>query len=320
MKNILVSGASGIVGYGILRTLRKSGMELNLIGTSIYTDSVAQAFCDRFEVARPTSDHGYLSWLYNTIEKHHVDLLIPGIDVDMYKWNDSREEIETKGARVVLNKKDLINLCCDKWSFYEELAKKKSTYAIESTLSDDYDELVSRFGLPFLLKPRKGFGSKGIVRVQNRVDFLHHRHSIGSVLMVQPIIGTDEEEFTTSAFCDGRGGFFCYMTLRRRLSGEGFTERAEVVKPNGIGEALDVLCDYFKPEGPTNFQFRSHDGMLSLLEINPRVSSSTSIRAAFGYNESMMSVDYFLNKVAPKQPVIRNGKAVRYVEDFVFFE
>ena len=51
MKNILVSGASGIVGYGILRSLKKSGKDLRLIGTTIYDDSVAQGFCDIFEQA-----------------------------------------------------------------------------------------------------------------------------------------------------------------------------------------------------------------------------------------------------------------------------
>jgi len=41
MKNILVSGASGIIGYGILRSLRLSGIPYKLIGTTIYPDSAA---------------------------------------------------------------------------------------------------------------------------------------------------------------------------------------------------------------------------------------------------------------------------------------
>ena len=48
MKTILVSGASGIVGYGILKSLRMSEEKYNLIGTSIYDDTIAEAFCDLF--------------------------------------------------------------------------------------------------------------------------------------------------------------------------------------------------------------------------------------------------------------------------------
>ena len=72
MKNILVSGASGIVGYGILRSLRKSRKKLRLIGTTIYDDSVAQAFCDIFEQAPLTNDAGYIDWLLNIINKQNL--------------------------------------------------------------------------------------------------------------------------------------------------------------------------------------------------------------------------------------------------------
>jgi carbamoyl-phosphate synthase large subunit len=57
-----------------------------------------------------------------------------------------------------------------------------------------------------------------------------------------------------------------------------------------------------------------------LLEINPRISSSTSIRTAFGYNESAMAVEYFLEQRTPTQPLIRRGKAVRYTDEQIFYE
>ena len=83
MKTILVSGASGIVGYGILRSLRKSGKDLRLVGATMYDDSPAQAFCDIFEQALPTSDPGYIAWLKHVVAKHDVDMIIPGIEADM---------------------------------------------------------------------------------------------------------------------------------------------------------------------------------------------------------------------------------------------
>lgn len=320
MKNVLVSGASTIVGYGILRSLRRAGLGLNLIGTTIYEDSVAQGFCDVFEMAPPTSAPGYISWLCEIVKRHKVDLLIPGIDADMYMWNEFRSEIEKTGATLALNRRELIDLCSDKWLFYEELKKCNSPYLIESTLTLDYQYLIKQFGLPFLMKPRKGFGSKGVVRINNESEFLSYKQSPGISLLAQPIVGNDDEEFTTSAFCDGTGGFYCCMTLKRKLSKDGFTEKAEVVELEGVHEALNSLSGRFFPLGPTNFQFRLHKGKLMLLEINPRVSSSTSIRASFGYNESMMAVNYFIDKKQPYQPVIKKGRAVRYIEDFVFYE
>jgi carbamoyl-phosphate synthase large subunit len=136
--------------------------------------------------------------------------------------------------------------------------------------------------------------------------------------MAQPVVGSDNEEYSCAVFADGKRGFSAHITLKRKLSPLGFTEKAEVVDGNDILQAVSELCFHFNPVGPTNFQFRVHKGELKLLEINPRISSSTSIRAAFGYNEPAMAVDFFLNGNVPPQPEIKRGRAVRYWEDYVF--
>ena len=293
---------------------------MRLVGTSIYTDSVAPGFCDIFELAPPTNDPTYMEWLLSTIRKHNVDLIVPGIEIDMYKWVEHIPEIESNGAIALLNDRALVELCKDKWMFYQNLCEAGMTCAIESALDTEFNALKDRFGLPFLLKPRRGFGSKGIVKVDIEDTFIRYQQDIGPILMAQPIVGNDDEEFTTSAFCDGRGGFYACMTLRRKLSREGFTDKAEVVATDEFIKTISELCERFRPIGPTNFQFRKCRDGIKLLEINPRVSSSTSIRAAFGYNESAMAVEYFLEHRTPVQPEIKRGRAVRYTDEHIFYE
>jgi carbamoyl-phosphate synthase large subunit len=321
MKRILVSGASGIVGYGILRSLRQAGESIFLVGSSIYTDSVAPAFCDEFELAPVTNAPEYLDWLTSTLRRHQIDMLIPGIEIDMYHWTIHVPKILETGAFPLLNTSELIQSCKDKWGFYQELLRSGSDFVIESSLERDFRILEASFGLPFLLKPRRGFGSKGIERIHSVEEFELHQSRIGDTLMVQPIVGSDDEEFTTSAFCDGRGGFFTCMTLRRKLSRDGFTDRAEVIiEDQEFKKAVEQLCLTFSPIGPTNFQFRRTKDGLKLLEINPRISSSTSIRAAFGYNESIMAVNYFIDRQEPEQKAFLPGKAIRYMDEAIFYE
>jgi carbamoyl-phosphate synthase large subunit len=138
--------------------------------------------------------------------------------------------------------------------------------------------------------------------------------------MAQPCVGDDNEEYTTSAFCDGEGGFHAIMALRRRLSRDGYTDRATVVSAHEFVPTISDLCDRFRPIGPTNFQFRRSEEGLKLLEINPRISSATSIRTAFGYNESAMAIEYFLERRTPVQPTIRPGTAIRYTEDHIVYD
>jgi carbamoyl-phosphate synthase large subunit len=315
-KTILVSGASGIVGYGILRSLGKSESEYKLIGTTTHAFSIAPAFCDIFEKALPTDHPDYMGWLCDIIKKHSVDMIIPGIECDMFQWNKDREKIISTGALPLLNNSRLIELCGDKWSFYEELKINHAKYAIPTTLNDSF----STFSLPFLLKPRRGYGSKGIVKVNDEKDFEKHKHKIGTELMMQPIIGSEEEEYTVSAFHDNNSQLIDHISLRRKLSSDGFTQEAQVVDFD-FSDVINDLAEIFKPIGPTNYQFRVQGEKIALLEINPRISSATSIRACLGYNESIMSVNYFLNNHIPikldKSQII-NIRAIRFVEDHIF--
>ncbi|MDA9438582.1 hypothetical protein XH98_05475 [Bradyrhizobium sp. CCBAU 51745] len=320
MTTVLVSGAAGIVGYGILRSLRLSKRPMTLIGTSIYADSVAPGFCDIFEIVSRTDAPDYLDQLAALLRKHRVDVAFPGIDADMYKWADHVAELEATGTRVVLNSRELISLCSDKWAFYQRQQELMPSYAIPSYLDIDFDVLKANCGLPFLLKPRRGFGSKGIVTVETAEQLARIAPATKTILMAQPIVGRDDEEFTVSAFCDGQGSFSACMALRRKLSKDGYTEKAEAVDHAEFSDAIRDLSKAFSPVGPTNFQFRKTDTGLKLLEINPRISSSTSIRAAFGYNEALMAVDMAIEQRLPVQPDIRRGRAVRYTEDFIFHD
>ena len=59
-----------------------------------------------------------------------------------------------------------------------------------------------------------------------------------------------------------------------------------------------------------------------MLEINPRISSSTSLRKAFGYNEAEMCIDYFLNnsKTVIEKTNIKKGAAQRYIEYYITYD
>lgn len=316
MKTILVSGASGIVGYGILRSLRKEIEKYKLVGTTIYDFSVAPAFCDVFEKALPTTHSDYIDWLCSIIKKHSVHMIIPGIEADLFKWNEERGKLLSTGVFPLLNNSELIELCKDKWLFYQQLKKDKKTFIIPTVIDGDF----SNFSAPVILKPRRGYGSKGIIKINNESEFEEHKDKLGKGYIMQPIVGNDEEEYTVSGFFDRSSHLIDSFSLRRKLSADGFTSEAQVTDYN-FDEILLSLSKAFQPIGPTNFQFRLDNGNAKLLEINPRISSATSIRAGFGYNESVMSVKYFLDGILPQKMNKENilGKrAIRYMEDYMF--
>ena len=317
MTTVLVTGVGAIIGYGILRSFRTLEENIRLIGTDIYQNAVGQKWTDHFVVAPLTSSENYLSWLENVIVENNVDLVIPCIEQDVKFYSANREFFRGLKVSVALNDENLIDLSDDKWLMNEEIIKVNKAYAIPSSLDTNFDRLSNLYGLPFLLKPRKGYASKGIERVHNVDEFSKFVDKIGTDLMVQEIVGCDDKEYTVAVFGDGLGNISASITFRRELANDGSTAKAWVQQHNSLDAAVSLLCAHFKPIGPTNLQFRRTADAWKLLEINPRVSSTTSIRTSFGYNEARMCLSYYLEGKKITQPDISLGFAARYIEDCI---
>jgi carbamoyl-phosphate synthase large subunit len=321
MKTVMVTGVGAIMGYGLLKSLRVAAPSVRLIGTDIYDDAVGRGWCDAFEQAPLTSAPEYGQWLGDTLARNKVDLLIPGIEQDIHWLSDNRALLATFACQVVLNNQNLIDLSRDKWAMDQALVALGDASRIPSLLSGDFHSLKTALGLPFLLKPRRSYASKGLVWVREERDFTPHAALLGDYLMAQPIIGSAAQEFTVAAFGDGRGDTGPMITFQRSLASDGSTAKAWVYQDDSLDQVIIRLCRAFKPVGPTNLQFRrGNDGSWSLLEINPRISSTSSIRRAFGYNEAAMCLDHYLDGKILAQPTIRSGFAVRYIEDFIVYD
>lgn len=320
MTTVLVTGVGAIIGYGILRSLKAARPDLTLIGTDIYHDAVGQRWADRFIPVPFTADAAYPEFLRRIIADEHVDFVIPGIEQDTHFFSDNRSLFRELGVAVCLNCRNLIDRSRDKWLMYQELEAAFPEINIPTYLNDDFDFLERTLGLPFIVKPRKGYASKGLVRIRDRERFEALGSKVGEVLLAQPIVGTEDEEYTVAAFGDGKGDYLASIVLQRRLAVDGSTAKA-VVRPDvALENVLRPIFLHFKPVGPTNLQFRRIGAAWKLLEINPRISSSTSVRTAFGYNEAEMALEFFLNHASISQPKIRRGSVIRYIEDSVVYD
>ncbi|MBY4731295.1 ATP-grasp domain-containing protein [Cupriavidus pauculus] len=320
MTTILVTGVGAIIGYGVVRSLRAANPAFRLIGADIHADAVGQVWTDGFEHAPLTSSAGYLDWLADAVQRHQVSLVIPGIEQDLHRLSDARETLLDRGIHCVLNNKALVDLSKDKWLTYQVLEADNDRVRIPTLATGSYASLAEQLGVPFLLKPRRSYASKGLVYVTSPEIFAKHAQELGELLVAQPVVGSDDAEYTVGVFGDGKGGVSASITLRRRLGTDGSTSKAWVAEDRTLTAEVERLVSRFRPVGPTNFQFRADNGGWRLLEFNPRISSSTSLRAAFGYNESCMCVDYFVDGRLPTQPYIRRGFAARYIEDYVIYD
>lgn len=314
--NILVTGIGAIIGYGIVNSLRQSSIPTRIIGMDIYENNYGRHLVDVFYQAKLAYSDEYEDFIVNLVQKEQIDLIIPGIEQDMYRLYELQKQIPTQ---IVLNNQLLTNISKDKWLTYTFLRDNSDINLIPTAINLTYTECAGLYGKRFIMKPRTSYASKGLHVVDSQKDFDFYDSLNSHKNVYQPLIGTIDEEYTIGVFGDGKGGYFDSVILRRYLAQTGATDKAEVVLEDKqimsyVTELVQLTC----PIGPTNIQLRKADGKLYLLEINPRISSSTSIRCAAGYNEAEMCVKYYLLheiiETKPKKAI----KATRYIADCIY--
>jgi carbamoyl-phosphate synthase large subunit len=320
--SVLVTGVGAIIGQGIIGGLRRAGRSVRIVGLDRSDRSPGPFLCDAFH-RKPdcAEDHAeYPSFWRRLLQQERIDLVLPGLEVDLYFVNSHRSLFVDLGVAVAVNCPELVALCTDKWQLGEALAAT-GLPRIPSSMPNSWTEAIDELGPPpLLLKPRRGNGSRGIVKLDDERDFEYWRSKAGDNWMLQKIVGDDANEFTVGVFGFGDGESVKPLVMRRRLSVAGNTVEAQIACDGSVLEASWKLTRHFRPLGPTNYQFRKHGDVPYLLEINPRFSSSNSLRTAFGFNEAQMAIDYFLFGERPREPAIVTGIAWRYSEDFVLHD
>jgi len=316
--NILVTGVGAIIGYGIIESLKLSGIKCKIIGTDIYSENYGKYLCDHFEQVPLTESKEYQTIINNIIEKNEIDLVFPGIEQDVFYFNENYALFNTA---FVLNQNELVRLTKDKWMIYNHLQKHSFPDLIPTFENLNYDNAKELLGLPFIIKPRQSYASKGFYIIDNELAFREIENKITGNTIFQPYIGSLDEEYTISVFGDGQGGYIDAFILKRYLSKAGASEKMFVIKnDDSLYESIKLLTNIFKPEGPTNFQYRKERDKVWLLEINARISSACSVRTKFGYNEPMYCIQYYLENGAYTILSKKSGKAIRYIADEIRYE
>jgi carbamoyl-phosphate synthase large subunit len=315
--NILVTGVGAIIGYGIIQSLKKSNLNLTIVSIDIYNDAYGKNISDVFYQGVLASSPDYIDFINSIVEKEKIDLIIPGIEQDLYAMFLNKEKINTK---IVMNNELCIQLSKDKLLTYNYLNENCNLNLIPTLLNKSFEECSQQLGLPFLLKPKSSYASKGIHIIDDKREFDFYTESQLNNLIFQKIIGTMNSEYTVSVFGDGKGSFFDSIILKRSLSGEGATSKAVVVENEMINNYVIDLVKVLKPVGPTNIQIRMENDVPYLLEINPRISSACSLRTSFGYNEPEMCVNYFLLNQNIQPSIKKKGSAVRFIDDYITYD
>ncbi len=320
---VAVTGIGGDVGQGIITGLRQAPFPVWILGFDCAAQSPHFAQVDQGVTSPLIRAPNYIDFLIDTLQKYQIDILMTGIDSEVLLLAKARATIEAAThTRVIVSEEALVTKARDKLDtarWFEFLAlHPPKTLPGDASLA----HIETHIGYPAIVKPRWGNGSKGVCKVEHR-DALVTRlsqHADGPrSLCVQSYI--EGPEFTCGLLYDDAGQLCDWLVMRRWLK-QGRTVRAQVETRPGIETLLKALRELPGARGALNLQLRvDQEGRARVFEVNARLSGSTSMRIAVGFNDPARVVSHFLfhQPLAPAQVtparVYRLGKEVVVVPD-----
>lgn len=314
--NVLVTGAGGPLGQSIMKAAWRAILPCRLVATDRHPLSAGFQLADSYHVLPSAGEPAYLPRLAAICREERIDAVLLGSEGEMEVMAREQAAFEREtGAVVVVSPPEVLRISADKWETARFLAGNGLDHP-RSALPEEPSQLaalVAESGFPLIVKPRHSSGSKGLFKVQSRRE-LELVLQLVRRPVVQEYLRPDEQEYTTACFVDSAGQPQGVIVMRRELAA-GLTYRAWIEDNRAVATIAQAVARALRPRGPCNVQLRLTERGPVPFEINARFSSTTSIRAYFGYNEVEMALRCFVlgERISPPRP--RQGIALRYWEE-----
>lgn len=317
---VTVTGAGSLFGQGILKCLRRGGLETRVHGLDYFPDAVGFRWCDSTgllpDVLAPgVSEDEWFGAICAAVSEAGSRFLFVGADFELLPLAERAGELmERTGCRAVVSPPETVAICKDKLRTARVLGDAGVKVPRSFAADEELERVEQAMPYPMIVKPRFGARSRGLRLVSDRAGLTRALAEADRPL-IQEFLPDDDAEYTCGVMTfDGRVD--SVAVLRRRLK-DGNTVEAVGERNEAIEAACVRIAEILDPFGPINVQLRLVDGAPHVFEINPRFSGTTIFRALLGLNEPERLLRHLLGLPLAPAPQIREEKVVRYFEESV---
>lgn len=312
-KRVLVTGVGGDIGFNVVKCLKDSGYALELLGCDIDPYAAGRKEVDSFFIApRAFDEESYRKCIRGAIEEYGINYIYPTTEVEIIFFHRNREYFDKTGAAIFINNPFILNTFFDKYETVSFLKENGLPYPA-TFLIEDYN---NQLNFPLLIKARRGWGHKGLLRIMDDEELEFHRKRITNAI-VQAEIGVEDEEYTIGVFSDGTSVYS--ICFRRYLGYGSLSKFVQLVHDDEMKYLAERIARTSQLQGSINVQCRkTADGYVPF-EINPRLSSTVYLRHYFGFQDVKWWLDLEERKPIEYRPKYKQGIGVRTIGE-VFFD
>lgn len=313
-KSILITGVGGDIGQSIIKCLKETNYNINLMGCDIDPYAAGRTLVTRFFlVPRVDCEDEYYKSISEIINKRKVKYIFPSTEAEIEFFDKNRSKFDKKNIKIFINNHFILGTFFDKYKTIIFL-KKNNIPCPETFLIDRYS---NQLNYPIIIKPRRGCGGREFVKISNGRELNFYKHIVRHGI-VQESVGEEREEYTTGVFSNGQEIYS--ITFRRKLGLGNLSKIVELVIEYEMSHLAERIARAVNLIGSINIQTRKTEKGFVVFEINPRFSSTVYFRHHFGFKD----VKWWLDMVDGKDEIefklrYKNGVGVRNLNE-VFFD
>ena len=308
------------LAFAIIKAIKLFAQPYKLVGCDIYKEVVGKYWCDKFYIVPLAKlEENYLDAIKTIVIREQITIIIPTADIEFFILSKYKNEFKTKyDCNILIN--DYTDICYfnDKWLAYQWY-KANQLPTPKTFIADSLLELKNELAnctYPMFVKPRQGGGSRSIFKV-NSFNDIEKCFPLILNPIIQEYLLPDDEEYTAGTYRTKNDEV--YVIILKRTLKFGMTNTAEVIVNHQFEKFASNIILHTSLKGSNNIQFRNTIQGPKILEINPRFSGTTGIRANFGFNDVEMWIYETLFNKQIRKPEIKKGFVLRFMEEQYHF-
>lgn len=269
MNNILIlsSGTRNKIVQYFKKELRGNG---KVVCTDC--DSLAPSLyeADAYYIVPRITEPTYLDAILEICEKEDINGIFSLIDPELSLLAKNKEMFESKGIMVFVSDYEQVEMCFDKYRFYEFCKKYNfptiQTYINIETFRHDYK--AGRIKFPVFIKPRNGSCSIHIQKIETMKE-LEFEYNRNENLIVQEFMnGT---EYGIDVYVDMISKEIISIFIKKKLlMRAGETDKAVSVINDEMFKQIEKFVKQGNFKGQIDIDMFEKDGEYYFSEVNPR--------------------------------------------------
>jgi carbamoyl-phosphate synthase large subunit len=215
------------------------------------------------------------------VKTHHIDLIIPTVDLDLKILSKSQTSLQAMDCRVLISAPPVVDICRDKRKTYRFLVKHGFNTPITASVHSVLTGKVNISAWPLLIKPWDGSAGRDHRIARNRQELQFFSKRIRHPVCQQWIQG---KEYTCDVYVDRHMKVRCVVPRRRMEVRAGEVSKARIEKNPSMIDGVTRLVQTLKA-GPGVITVQlivTNRKELMFIEINPRFGGGVPLSIQAG--------------------------------------